>query len=119
MTPSRTQQHGVDPSPEAMAVAMADDRNASGPRVRDDMTVEVALALMAGAGVDHLVLCDGDDQSTGLITLARLAVLRGSLTYTDRLRLRDVLAGPFVPPGARTGAVGGHGRAPDVLALAR
>ncbi|UBI41003.1 CBS domain-containing protein [Streptomyces mobaraensis] len=83
------------------------------------MTVEVALALMAGARVDHLVLCDGDDQSTGLITLARLAVLRGSLTYTDRLRLRDVLAGPFVPPGARTGAVGEHVPAPDVLALAR
>ncbi|EME98128.1 hypothetical protein [Streptomyces mobaraensis] len=97
MTPSRTQhQHGVDPSPKAVA----DDRDASGPRVRDDMTVEVALALMAGARVDHLVLCDGDDQSTGLITLAQLAVLRGSLTYTDRLRLRDVLAGPFVPPSA-------------------
>ncbi|CAM5704026.1 CBS domain-containing protein OS=Streptomyces fumanus OX=67302 GN=GCM10018772_11370 PE=4 SV=1 [Streptomyces fumanus] len=52
--------------------------SAAGPRVRDDMTVEVALSLMAGARVDRLVLCDGDDQSVGLITLARLAVLRES-----------------------------------------
>ncbi|MEU3255820.1 CBS domain-containing protein [Streptomyces sp. NPDC006997] len=61
------------------------------------MTVEVALSLMAGARVDHLVLCDGDDQSTGLVTLARLTVLRGSPIYTDRVRLRDVLA-----PSARS-----------------
>ncbi|MEV7082958.1 CBS domain-containing protein [Streptomyces sp. NPDC093516] len=73
-----------------------DDRAAFGPRVRDDMTVEVALSLMAGARVDHLVLCDGDDQGTGLITLAGLARFSGSPAYTDRLRLRDVLAGPVV-----------------------
>ncbi|MFF8674454.1 CBS domain-containing protein [Streptomyces sp. NPDC015242] len=73
-----------------------DDGGAFGPRVRDDMTVEVALSLMAGARVDHLVLCDGDDQRTGLITLARLAVIGGSPAYTDRLRLRDVLTGPLV-----------------------
>ncbi|MDN0193968.1 CBS domain-containing protein [Streptomyces sp. S.PNR 29] len=82
--------------------AVVDDRDASGPRVRDDMTVEVALSLMAGARVDHLVLCDGDDQSTGLITLARLAVLRYSPAYTDRIRLRDVLAGPQNPAGGTT-----------------
>ncbi|MEU9796823.1 CBS domain-containing protein [Streptomyces sparsogenes] len=76
------------------------------------MTVEVALSLMAGARVDHLVLCDGDDQSTGLITLARLAVLRDSPTYTDRIRLRDVLDGPFTPPGSWPDAVREHGRAP-------
>ncbi|MDX3382909.1 CBS domain-containing protein [Streptomyces niveiscabiei] len=70
---------------------MVDGRASSGPRVCDDMTVEVALSLMAGARVDHLVLCDGDEQSTGLITRARLAVLRDSPAYTDRLRLRDVL----------------------------
>ncbi|GAA2539505.1 MULTISPECIES: CBS domain-containing protein [Streptomyces] len=87
MTPVQTQHHGVEPFPQAGA----DGRDASGPRVRDDMTVEVALSLMAGARVDHLVLCDGDDQSTGLITLARLAVLRDSPAYTDRIRLRDVL----------------------------
>jgi hypothetical protein len=91
MTPAQTQHHGANLSPEAAV----DDTDASGPRVRDDMTVEVALSLMAGARVDRLVLCDGDDQSTGLITLARLAVLRDSPDYTDRMRLRDVLAGPF------------------------
>jgi CBS domain-containing protein len=115
MTPAQTQHHAVDRSRRAVA----DHRDASGPRVRDDMTVEVALSLMAGARVDHLVLCDGDDQSTGLITLARLAVLRDSPTYTDRIRLRDVLAGPFSSPGARPGAAGERGRTPGVLALAR
>ncbi|MGW6548561.1 CBS domain-containing protein [Streptomyces massasporeus] len=63
------------------------------PRIRDDMTVEVALSLMAGAQVDHLVLCDGDDQSTGLVTLARLTVQRNAPTYTDRVRLRDLPEG--------------------------
>ncbi|WP_369175252.1 CBS domain-containing protein [Streptomyces sp. R28] len=81
------QHHGVDSSLKAVI----DGRDASGPRVCDDMTVEVALSLMAGARVDHLILCDGDEQSTGLITLAGLAVLRRSSAYTDRLRLRDVL----------------------------
>ena len=85
MTPARTQHHGAGPSLKALV----HDGDRSGPRVFDDMTVEVALALMAGARVDHLVLCDGDDESTGLITLAELAVLRGSPAYTDRLRLRD------------------------------
>ncbi|WP_394814244.1 CBS domain-containing protein [Streptomyces dubilierae] len=75
---------------------MLDDGGPFGPRVRDDMTVEVALSLMAGARVDHLVLCDGDDQSTGLVTLARLAGVTGSPAYTDRIRLRDVIAGPLV-----------------------
>ncbi|GAA2445625.1 CBS domain-containing protein [Streptomyces glaucus] len=115
MTPTRTQHHPVGPFPEAVA----DDGDASGPRVRDDMTVEVALSLMAGARVDHLVLCDGDDQSTGLITLARLTVLRDSPAYTDRIRLRDVLAGPFTSPGVRPGAVGEDDRAPGPLVLAR
>ncbi|WP_420718601.1 CBS domain-containing protein [Streptomyces sp. H51] len=71
------------------------DVDTCGPRVRDDMTVEVALAVMAAARVEHLTLCDRDDQSTGRITLARLAVLRESATYTDRIRLRDVLDGPL------------------------
>ncbi|WP_228472579.1 CBS domain-containing protein [Streptomyces cyaneochromogenes] len=70
----------------------ADDMAADGPRVSDDMTVEVALSVMASAGVECLLLCDGDDQCTGSITLAELAVHRGSSTYTDQIRLRDVLA---------------------------
>ncbi|WP_405586291.1 hypothetical protein [Streptomyces sp. NBC_01092] len=93
--------------------------DAAGPRVRDDMTVEVALAVMASADVEYLVLCDGDDECTGSITRAELAVHRRSSTYTDRLRLRDVLDGPFTSPAPRPVAVGEHGRAPGVLALSR
>jgi CBS domain-containing protein len=65
--------------------------DAHGPRVRDDMTVEVALSVMAGARVEYLILCDGDDQYTGSVTRAELAVHRDSSAYTDRIRLRDVL----------------------------
>ncbi|WP_344633852.1 CBS domain-containing protein [Streptomyces glaucosporus] len=85
--------------------------DASGPRVCDDMTVEVALAVMAGASVEYLTLCDGDDRCTGLITRARLAVLRDSSTYTDRIRLREVLDGPLTSPGV----VEEHDRAADLL----
>ncbi|WP_107083877.1 hypothetical protein [Streptomyces viridochromogenes] len=95
-----------------------DDMDAAGPRVQDDMTVEVALSVMASARVEYLLLCDGDDQCTGSITRAELAVHRGSSTYTDRLRLRDVLDGPFTSPVRRPLAVGVQGRAPGVLALA-
>ncbi|MFF6913717.1 CBS domain-containing protein [Streptomyces sp. NPDC012466] len=77
MTPVQAQHH-------AMAHA---------PRISDDMTVEVALSLMAGARVDHLVLCDGDDRSTGLVTLAGLSVLRDAPAYTDRVRVRDLPQG--------------------------
>ncbi|MFJ9904449.1 CBS domain-containing protein [Streptomyces sp. NPDC101152] len=77
------------------------------------MTVEVALAVMAGARVAYLTVCDGDDQSTGSITLARLAVVRASPTYTDRIRLRDVLGGP-PSPGARPRD---QGRVPRVHAF--
>ncbi|MFF3346517.1 hypothetical protein [Streptomyces sp. NPDC002779] len=79
---------------------MVDGLDASGPRVRDDMTVEVALSLLTGAGVEYLLLCDGDDQLTGSITRAELAVHRGSSTYTDRIRLRDVAPGPYHPATA-------------------
>ncbi len=96
-----------------------DGMDASGPRVRDDMTVEVALSVMASARVEYLLLCDGDDQCTGSITRAELAVHRGSSTYTDRIRLRDVIDGPLTSPVPRLIAVGEHGRAPGVLALSR
>jgi hypothetical protein len=97
---------------------VVDDMDAFGPRVRDDMTVEVALSVMDSARVEYLLLCDGDDQCTGSITRAELSAHRGSSTYTDRLRLRDVLDGPFTSPGPRLVA-GEHGRAPGVLALSR
>ncbi|MFJ4716360.1 hypothetical protein [Streptomyces sp. NPDC088785] len=62
-----------------------------GPQVRDDMTVEVALSVLAGARSGHLVLCDDDDARTGVITLAQLTAARATPTYTDHVRLRDVV----------------------------
>lgn len=75
----------------------ADHLDAIELRVFDDMTVEVALSVMAGAGVDHLLLCDGDDERTGSVTRAELAVHRDSFAYTDHVRLRDVLGAPRGP----------------------
>ncbi|MFE0254351.1 hypothetical protein [Streptomyces sp. NPDC059010] len=88
MTPVQTQRRQAVLS----LMSAVDDMAADGLRVSDDMTVEVALSVMASAGVEYLLLCDGDDQCTGSITLAELAVHRGSSTYTDQIRLRDILA---------------------------
>ncbi|MER6333756.1 CBS domain-containing protein [Streptomyces sp. NPDC001034] len=115
MTPARTQYRGFDPAP----VAVVDGIEGHGPRVCDDMTVEVALAVMAGARVEYLTVCDGDDQSTGSITKGRLAVLRDSTAYTDRIRLRDVLAEALPSPGTHAEGAGGYGRLPDVLVSSR
>lgn len=114
MTPAQTPYRMANPAP----VTAVEDIEGYGPRVCDDMTVEVALAVMAGARVEYLTVCDGDDQSTGLITLVRLAVLRDSSAYTDRIRLRDILDGPLPSPGGRSGGVGEYGRVPGVPALA-
>ncbi|MFD9468145.1 CBS domain-containing protein [Streptomyces goshikiensis] len=77
-----------------------DAMEAAGPQLCDDMTVEVALAVMAGARADHLLVCDEDGLCTGLVTSAQLTTVRDSAAYTDRIRLRDVLGGrgPFASP---------------------
>ncbi|MFF7279608.1 CBS domain-containing protein [Streptomyces griseorubiginosus] len=98
--------------PHPAPVTAVEDIEGHGPRVSDDMTVEVALALMAGARVEYLTVCDGDDQGTAFVTLSRLAVLRDSCANTDRIRLRDILDGPL-----RLG-VGEYGGVPQVPALA-
>ncbi|MEU8893073.1 CBS domain-containing protein [Streptomyces sp. NPDC048442] len=74
-------------APRTVAEAM----DATGPQVCDDMTVEVALAVMAGARTGRLLVCDDDGVCTGLVTRAQLAATRSSPTYTDRVRLRDIL----------------------------
>ncbi|MFF5975283.1 CBS domain-containing protein [Streptomyces sp. NPDC012769] len=68
------------------------------------MTVEVALAVMAGARTGHLLIRDDDGRCTGLVTLARLTGVRDSPASTDRLRLRDLSGdgGPLVPATAPT-----------------
>ncbi|MEU0176503.1 CBS domain-containing protein [Streptomyces massasporeus] len=74
--------------------------DAAGPQVCDDMSVEVALAVMAAARTVRLVVCDQDGQCTGLVTRTELAAVRDSSDYTDRVRLRDILGdhGSFASP---------------------
>ncbi|MEU1038326.1 CBS domain-containing protein [Streptomyces sp. NPDC005551] len=74
-------------------------QEASAPHVRDDMTVEVALSVMASARTGHLLICDEDDQLTGRVTRARLTIVRESPGYTDRVRLRDVCEDHASRPG--------------------
>ncbi len=109
---------------------------AAAPQVCDDMTVEVALSVMASAREGHLLVCDEDGLYTGLVTQAQLAAVRDGDAYTDQVRLRDVLRdrGPFISPLATTSeaghavryipvdappAVDEQGSALGVLALAR
>ncbi|MFF8532120.1 CBS domain-containing protein [Streptomyces sp. NPDC015532] len=70
---------------------VAEHADASGPRVRADMTVEVALSVMAGARVGFLLVIDADDQCTDSVTEAQLTAVRDGSSYTDRLRVRDVI----------------------------
>jgi CBS domain-containing protein len=114
----------------------ADPADAAGPQVWEDMTVEVALSVMAAARTGQLVVCDEDGMCTGLVTRDRLTAVRDGSGYTDRIRLRDIadLIGPFASPLAtraeaeravrrrRLGAppvVDGHGNALGVLVLSR
>ncbi|MFF5279667.1 CBS domain-containing protein [Streptomyces sp. 900116325] len=78
----------------------ADAMDTGGPQVCDDMTVEVALAVMASARTGHLLVCDNDGLCTGLVTQAQLAAVSDSSAYTDRVQLRDILGnrGPFTFP---------------------
>jgi hypothetical protein len=87
LTPVRTRPGSAHHTP----AVRVDASYASGPRVGVDMTVEVALAVMSGALAEHLFLCDEDDQCTGLVTRAQLAAVRDSPSYTDLVRLRDVI----------------------------
>ncbi|MET8214237.1 CBS domain-containing protein [Streptomyces sp. NPDC005373] len=74
--------------------------DAAGPQVCDDMSVEVALSVMAAAHRGRLVVCDQDGQCTGLVTQADLVAVRDSSAYTDCVRLPDILGdhGSFTSP---------------------
>ncbi|WUD78615.1 CBS domain-containing protein [Streptomyces sp. NBC_00510] len=71
-----------------------------GPQVWDDMTIEVALSVMASARTGHLVVCDEDGRCTSLVTHAQLTAVRDGYGYTDQVRLREVAGdgGPFASP---------------------
>ncbi|MBD0740870.1 CBS domain-containing protein [Streptomyces sp. CBMA152] len=88
--------------------AMAEVIDAAGPQVSDDMSVEVALAVLAAARTGRLVVCDQDGQCTGLVTQADLAAVRDSSGYTDRVRLRDILGGHGSAAPVTTSAEAGH-----------
>ncbi|MEU7425144.1 CBS domain-containing protein [Streptomyces sp. NPDC040750] len=96
---------GAAPVPGTVADAM----ETAGPQVCGDMTVEVALSVMASARTGHLIVCDDDGVCTGLHTRAQLTAVRDSSAYTDRVQLRDIPVdpGPFASP-ATTMAEAGH-----------
>jgi CBS domain-containing protein len=119
-----------------MPSTVADAMDTGGPQVCDDMTVEVALSVMASARTGHLLIRDDSGLCTGLVTQAQLTAVRDSSAYTDRVQLRDILGdrGPFTSPvtamadaehAMRYGrfdalpVVDEHGTALGVLALAR
>ncbi|MEV6792213.1 CBS domain-containing protein [Streptomyces sp. NPDC051320] len=115
---------------------VAEAMDTAGPQVCDDMTVEVALSVMAGARTGHLLVCDDGGLWTGLLTHAQLTAARDSSAYTDRVQLRDIFGnrGPFTSPVTTVAeaehamrrrrldalpVVDEHGSALGVLALAR
>ncbi|WP_406375236.1 CBS domain-containing protein [Streptomyces sp. NBC_00647] len=134
MTLVQTQPRPASANPGHKAVAEVMD--AAGPQVCDDMSVEVALSVMAAARTGRLVVCDQDGQWTGLVTRTELTAVRDSSAYTDRVRLRDLLGdhGSFTTSVATTAeaehamrsrplgalqVVDGQGSTLGVLALSR
>ncbi|MCE4948598.1 hypothetical protein LVX13_36760 [Streptomyces albulus] len=114
---------------------VADTMDPAVPQVCDDMTIEVALSVMASARTEHLLICDNDGVRTALVTHAHLTAVHDDSAYTDRVQLRDILdnRGAFtapVPPivetqhvmrGRRLGALpvaDEQGKAPGALAPA-
>ncbi|WP_372337626.1 CBS domain-containing protein [Streptomyces sp. MK5] len=74
-----------------------DAMHAPGPQVDDHMAVDVALSVLIGARVPHLLLRDEDGRCAGLVTRAQLVAHRGGSWFSDRTRLRDIPLdrGPF------------------------
>ncbi|NEC66594.1 hypothetical protein [Streptomyces sp. SID9727] len=96
-------QNQPDPaSTGPVAEAVPDAVDAAGPQVCDDMTVEVALSVMAGARTAGLRVCDDDGMCTALVTRAQPAVVRVGPGYSDRVQLRDS-AGEVLRAMARLG----------------
>lgn len=98
---------------------VADAMDTAGPQVCDDMTVEVALSVMASARTGHLLVCDDSGLWTGLVTHAQLAAVRDGSAYSDRVQLRDILGdrGPFTSPVTTMAEAGHMMRYGDVDAL--
>lgn len=130
----QTRHRSTDATAPGRTVAEVMD--SAGPQVCDDMTVQVALSVMASARTGHLLVCDDTGVCTGLVTQAQLTAAREGSARSDRVPLRELLGagGPFtspVTPMAEAGrmmrdsraealpVVDEHGSALGVLALAR
>ncbi|GAA2256399.1 hypothetical protein GCM10010368_23770 [Streptomyces roseiscleroticus] len=76
-----------------------------GLQVEDHMAVDVALSVLLGAHVTHLLLRDEEGRCAGLVTRAQLAAHRGGTWYRDRTCLRDIALdrGPFTSSSAALG----------------
>ncbi|MBW8800568.1 MAG: CBS domain-containing protein [Streptomyces sp.] len=100
--PPRTQQAD---SAHGTGLTARDAMHAPGPQVDDHMAVDVALSVIIGARVPHLLLQDEDGRCTGLVTRAQLAAHRGGSWFRDRTRLRDIPLdrGPFTASMAELG----------------
>ncbi|MER5257444.1 MULTISPECIES: hypothetical protein [unclassified Streptomyces] len=111
-------------------------RDAAGPQVCDDMSVELALSVMTAARTGRLVVCDQDGRRTGLVIRSELTAVHEDSAYTDRVLLRDIIGDhwPSISPvTAASGAehvscsrplgalpvVEGQGSALGVLACSR
>ncbi|WP_145766427.1 CBS domain-containing protein [Streptomyces brevispora] len=120
----------------AVSRTVADAMDTAGPQVCDDMTVEVALSVLASARTGHLLVCDDSGRCTGLVGQSQLAAVRDGSAYSDRIQLRDIFGdrGPFTSPVTTTAeaahmmrysnvdalpVVDEHGSALGVFALAR
>ncbi|MGW2746912.1 CBS domain-containing protein [Streptomyces sp. NPDC001450] len=129
--PPRTQQ--ADRA-DGTGLTARDAMHAPGPQVDDHMAIDVALSVLIGARVPHLLLRDEDGRCAGLVTRAQLAAHRGGSWYSNRTRLRDIPLdrGPFTsskaPLSAAEAAMRGrtldvspvideHGYALGILAL--
>ncbi|MFJ5530192.1 hypothetical protein [Streptomyces sp. NPDC093261] len=98
------------PTPQAdraggTGLTARDAMHAPGPQVEDHMAVDVALSVLIGARVPHLLLRDEDGRCAGLVTHAQLAAHRGGSWYSDLTRLRDIPLdrGPFTSSVAALG----------------
>ncbi|MFJ4687251.1 CBS domain-containing protein [Streptomyces sp. NPDC091377] len=102
MTPFSSPTRSADDTGPTAGDAM----RAPGPQVDDHTAVDVALSVLIGARVAHLLLRDEDGRCAGLVTRAQLAEHHGGSWYSDRTQLRDLALdrGPFTSSVAALGA---------------
>ncbi|MCX5157597.1 MULTISPECIES: hypothetical protein [unclassified Streptomyces] len=76
-----------------------------GPRVGDDMHVDVARSVLISARAEHLVLQDEEGRCSGLVTRAQLDAHRGGSWGAAPTRLCDIPLdrGPFTESSAGVG----------------